>query len=789
LTRTRIQSQRLFLLLALLILLLGLTVRIIALTRLPLYFDEAEYIVWAQDVLHGHPFVGDLRKLAFFPILSLFNPTGPESAWIARSMSAIFSTLTVASCIALGRMMASRRAGLTAGLLYALLPFAVFHERTVIAEPLQSTLLAFSLVLMVQLARKPHLARAVALGLVLALAHLVKNSSLLYLALPPVAAFILAQERWRAVRLGILSSIIAVGTVLFVSWRVSLAIPPATVADIALTPIQAAGAGAVPGQWDWPTISRNLLDYAELMQVYLGWAIIALILAAPLWLIIDKKLRLPLLFLFIPAIVFVIPILITRTIDSIVIAPRFIFQTAIALTVIAALSLDALMRSQHTRIGRLPRTAASVISVGLLGLAVINGLWFSAALIRDPREARLYKSDRVNFVRGFLSGGGFPEMTDDLLAQWRQNPDTPIHILGPNKSIRWVSAYMGSRVVDTDYIHRGSRSQGEAIAQWLGHGDAVYFLSGSSEDFIAEEIHGTQLDVIKQYDTNMYGPLYLLAVIGVKGTAADEVYNQRVAKAEQMGGDYAQLNAAIQNSGAVQVIIFPAGHAAYLSAISNTEVTPLTIGTWPPSADDLAASLVNALPEGDRQPATIVLIDEAHADPDRHVILALHDYCYQTGDAWFGLQHLISCITGPSDPPLNVLDAWYEDVITLKQGAVLDQKVHAGEVVRVAVIWETTTPIEDEWRIFSHVMDTSTGTLQAQYDSIPGGGLLPMTSWQVGEDVHDHFAISLPADLSTGEYEVRIGIYHPVSGARLPVTHGKDAGPDYVVVGRFVVVP
>jgi 4-amino-4-deoxy-L-arabinose transferase-like glycosyltransferase len=783
LATTRPQSQQTFLLLALLILLLGFTLRILNLTRLPLYFDEAHYISWTQDALEGHPFVGDLRKIAFYQFLSLFNPTGPEAVWITRAASAIFSVLTIASCVAIGKMLASRRVGLFAGLIYAVLPFAVFHERTVLAEPLQSAAVALSLVLMAQLSRRPHPARAVLLGTVLTAAYLIKVSSLFYLLLPAVVGLILSDQRRNAALMGMFSTVTAVGLILAIFLWVAHFYENAFLL-MTLQPLTAASSGAAPGQWDMTIITRNLEDYVEMMQIYLKQGVVALLLISPLWLVIGREARAEILFLLFPGFVFVIPILLSRGADAQVMVPRYMLISVIALAVLCAISLEYVVRLfRNTRAG---------ITPAITGLALIcivtPCLWFDMNLSRDPTSVKLYKSDRVNFVSGFLSGGGFPEMTDDLLTKWEQHPDTLIHVLGGNKAIIWVRAYMGSRVVDVDYIDRGSRSQRASVARWLGQGEPVYFLSGSTEDVIAEDIHGMQLEVIAEYNMNTYGTIYVLVAAGLKGVNADEVYNQRVATAEQMSGDYDRLNTAIQNSDVAQVIIFPTGHAAYLDTISDIEVTPLAIGAWPPSEGDQAAGMIAALPEGDRQHATLVLIDESHADPDRNVILTLHDYCYQTGDAWFGLQHLISCITGPNDPPLSVLNAWYEDVIALKQGAVLDPSVHAGEAVRVALIWETTTPVEDEWLIYAHVMDTATGTLQAQYDSIPGGGLLPMTSWRVGEEVRDHFGIALPAGLPPGKYEVRIGIYHPVNGARLPVTRGDDAGPDYIVVGHFAVV-
>ena len=62
-----------------------------------------------------------------------------------------------------------------------------------------------------------------------------------------------------------------------------------------------------------------------------------------------------------------------------------------------------------------------------------------------------------------------------------------------------------------------------------------------------------------------------------------------------------------------------------------------------------------------------------------------------------------------------------------------------------------------------------------------------MPGWEPGERITDRFVIDLPADLSSGSYELRSGIYRPDNGLRLQVTSGDDRGPDYTVLGRFNV--
>ncbi len=56
----------------------------------------------------------------------------------------------------------------------------------------------------------------------------------------------------------------------------------------------------------------------------------------------------------------------------------------------------------------------------------------------------------------------------------------------------------------------------------------------------------------------------------------------------------------------------------------------------------------------------------------------------------------------------------------------------------------------------------------AGHDSRPGNGSLITAEWQAGWRVLDEYQIQLPADLPSGEYGLRIGLYQD-DGSALPV--------------------
>jgi hypothetical protein len=75
-------------------------------------------------------------------------------------------------------------------------------------------------------------------------------------------------------------------------------------------------------------------------------------------------------------------------------------------------------------------------------------------------------------------------------------------------------------------------------------------------------------------------------------------------------------------------------------------------------------------------------------------------------------------------------------------------------------------------KVFVHVVDSS-GNLVSQDDSVPVAWTRPVETWRLGERLWDVHTVSLPGDDSLANLSVRIGLYDPDKGERLPA---YDAG-------------
>jgi hypothetical protein len=127
------------------------------------------------------------------------------------------------------------------------------------------------------------------------------------------------------------------------------------------------------------------------------------------------------------------------------------------------------------------------------------------------------------------------------------------------------------------------------------------------------------------------------------------------------------------------------------------------------------------------------------------------------------------------------LDATFGETIALLGWEMEPAAPRAGETVSVRLVWKALASAETSYAVFVHLVDGS-GQIVAQQDSPPGLGMLPTSGWVAGEVVDDRHPLTLPA----GRYTLRVGLYAPADGARLPA-RGATAGPDFVVLGEVNV--
>ncbi|MCL4459131.1 MAG: glycosyltransferase family 39 protein [Chloroflexi bacterium] len=100
--------------------------------------------------------------------------------------------------------------------------------------------------------------------------------------------------------------------------------------------------------------------------------------------------------------------------------------------------------------------------------------------------------------------------------------------------------------------------------------------------------------------------------------------------------------------------------------------------------------------------------------------------------------------------------------------------ISPGEPIPLTIYWQAVQRMEDDYKVFTHLEDGS-GRIWAQKDAVPVDWAYPTRRWHPGEVVMDRYIIPTWPDTPAGEYELKVGMYDPISGQRLPLLDSKGS--------------
>jgi hypothetical protein len=112
-----------------------------------------------------------------------------------------------------------------------------------------------------------------------------------------------------------------------------------------------------------------------------------------------------------------------------------------------------------------------------------------------------------------------------------------------------------------------------------------------------------------------------------------------------------------------------------------------------------------------------------------------------------------------------------------------------GEKITLTLYWRPTdqAPPPYDYSIYLHLLDAD-GNLIAQWDGVPLQKAYPTLFWRPGESLKDLWILRLPPEAPTGPASLRIGIYDPLTGDRLPVViDGVPSGDGITIETRIQV--
>ena len=136
----------------------------------------------------------------------------------------------------------------------------------------------------------------------------------------------------------------------------------------------------------------------------------------------------------------------------------------------------------------------------------------------------------------------------------------------------------------------------------------------------------------------------------------------------------------------------------------------------------------------------------------------------------------------PSPPQYPLADVQFGDSIALIGLDLPASTLHPGQTLSYNLYWQALATIPQSYTVFTHLVD-AVGNLKAQQDNVPQQGHYPTLWWDPGETIIDSYNLPLPPDLAPGQYTLRVGLYEPQTGRRLPL---QNEGQDFVDLPNYI---
>lgn len=390
------------------LLLLYLATRLLFLTKLPIFTDEAIYIRWsqigAQDANWRFISLTDGKQPLFtwfmMVTLRIFN-----DPLIAGRMVSVFSGLGTMFFLGLlsYEVFKSKLVTLLTLLFYVLSPFSLMYDRIAIYDSLSAALATANLYLAILLVRTRRLDISLLFGLMLGAGMLNKTSGFIAVYLLPVTLllFDFKQKNWKK----------EIGKWVFLAC-VSFILSQIVYGVLRLSPFY-----HMIGQKDfvfvhpfknfyflYPFFIGNFKGLFEWLTGYLTWPVVILAVGS-LWVIrrFEKEKNHYSLFFIVLMIYCFLP-LVGLAYFGKVLYPRFILFMTMPLLVLAAYSCGVLLR--HFK--------KQWYAVFLLVFALFQSIWTNYFIITNPMYAPIPSSDRNQLLDDWPAGYGAKESVDFL---------------------------------------------------------------------------------------------------------------------------------------------------------------------------------------------------------------------------------------------------------------------------------------------------------------------------------------------------------------------------------------
>lgn len=177
----------------------------------------------------------------------------------------------------------------------------------------------------------------------------------------------------------------------------------------------------------------------------------------------------------------------------------------------------------------------------------------------------------------------------------------------------------------------------------------------------------------------------------------------------------------------------------------------------------------------DYQRAYGIFWADEQSDPNALVEGALNLDGFKARDEWHGNVRLVEYSLPNAFQAREIVkpNVRFGDEILLEGYTIGARQFQSGTIVPLWLGWQTLKTPSADWQIFIHLLDAR-GEIVSQRDApLDNEGGMNGLAANVGTE--SRHGVVIPPGTPPGEYILRMGLYHPATGARLPVSSGGDS--------------
>ena len=130
----------------------------------------------------------------------------------------------------------------------------------------------------------------------------------------------------------------------------------------------------------------------------------------------------------------------------------------------------------------------------------------------------------------------------------------------------------------------------------------------------------------------------------------------------------------------------------------------------------------------------------------------------------------------------------FEDQIALTAIDLPSKELIPGSLFSLNLQWLAMAEMAHDYTVFVQILD-SQDHIVGQVDSWPLQGTYPTSQWRPGEIINDPYKVRLDPDLSSGSYEIHVGLYMLETLQRMSVVDENGAALDDKVIIPGLIVP